>query len=314
MSEQLYTMTGLSFPSSDGIHTVAGYLYQPKEGQPRGIVQLSHGMIDYVGRYEELAAYLTAQGYIFAGNDHLGHGRTAVPAEDLGFFAERGGVDFLLRDLHQMNKLLREKFPDLPIVLFGHSMGSFLARLYAAKYPHTISALIIHGTGGSNPALPAGMALAAIVSAFRGGRHRSKMIASLAFAGYNSKFPKEEGENAWLTRDCARVADRPTDPFANYTFTVSGYRDLFRMVGGCNAKSWYADFPKSLRTLVISGDADPVGAYGKGPREVYGKLLVAGCRDVRLKLYDGARHELFNETNREQVYADLLAFLEGSQA
>ena len=136
-------------------------------------------------------------------------------------------------------------------------------------------------------------------------------IATMAFAGYNSRFPKEEGQNAWLTRDVARVAGRDSDPFTNFTFTVSGYRDLFRMVGACNAKSWFARYPKSMRTLVISGDADPVGNYGKGPDYVYQKLLVAGCRDVTLKLYEGARHELFNETNRDEVFADLLAFLKG---
>ena len=124
-----YNYQEISFPSSDGKNTVRGYIYTPKNVTARGVVQLSHGMIDYVGRYEALADYLTSKGYIFAGNDHLGHGATAASPEDLGFFAERDGYKYVIEDLYRMNKLLRDTFPALPLVLMGHSMGSFIARL-----------------------------------------------------------------------------------------------------------------------------------------------------------------------------------------
>ena len=129
----------MSFPSRDGIHTVVADIYTPKSRNIRGVVQLSHGMIDYVGRYEELADYLTGLGFVFAGNNHLGHGKTAADASDLGFFASSSGVEMLIKDLHTMNRYLRECYPGVPVIMLGHSMGSFLARLYTVKYPHSIT-------------------------------------------------------------------------------------------------------------------------------------------------------------------------------
>ena len=133
----------------------------------------------------------------------------------------------------------------------------------------------------------------------------------MAFGSYNSRFPKEEGANAWLTRDVARVACRDTDEFTSFKFTVSGYIDLFNMLGLSNAKSWYKAYPKSLPTMIMSGDMDPVGNYGKGPRHVYKQLMINGADNVTLKTYEDARHELFNEFNSQQVYADILAWIEG---
>lgn len=304
-----YRKEDFFFPSSDGKHNIHAEEYIP-EGEIRAVVQLSHGMIDYVTRYEGIAERLTKYGYVFAGNDHLGHGGSAGERDDLGFFAEGGGADYVIRDVKRMNEILREKYPGLPLFVMGHSMGSFIARCFVARYPDAADALIIHGTGGTNPLLPFGKFITALTEFFHGGRHRSKMLNSLAFGAYNKHFDPAEGENAWLTRDGARVAGRNDDPYTNYCFTVSAYRDLFRFVGMSNCKKWYRDYPKSLPTLIVSGDMDPVGNYGKGPEEVYNKLRKAGCADVSLKLYPGARHELFNETNREEVFDDIQSFLD----
>ena len=143
-----YTLSTVTFKSSDGKNTIYGRIYTPSSGIVRGVVQLSHGMVDHTGRYEALAAHLAAHGYVLAGNDHLGHGGSVADESDFGFFADRGGLDLVLRDLHAMNRLLREKFPGIKPVIMGHSMGSFLSRLYVVKYPHTVSGHIIHGTGG----------------------------------------------------------------------------------------------------------------------------------------------------------------------
>lgn len=304
-----YRKEDFFFPSSDGKHNIHAEEYIP-EGEIRAVVQLSHGMIDYVSRYEGIAERLTKYGYVFAGNDHLGHGGSAGGRDELGFFAEGGGADFVIRDVKRMNEILREKYPGLPLFVIGHSMGSFIARCFIARYPDAADALIIHGTGGTNPLLPFGKFITAVTELFRGGHHRSRLLNSLAFGAYNKRFDPEEGENAWLTRDGARVAGRGNDPYTSYCFTVSAYRDLFRFVGMSNCKRWYRDYPKSLPTLIISGDMDPVGNYGKGPEEVYNRLLKAGCTDVSLKLYPGARHELFNETNREEVFDDIQSFLD----
>lgn len=306
-----YNMTTLRFPSSDGKNSVYAEIYEPAYGEIRGILQLSHGMTDYVGRYEALAAYLTDAGFVFAGNCHLGHGRTASTPEDFGFFADKGGVDYLIDDLHLMNIQLKKKYPNVPIVIMGHSMGSFLSRLYVKKYPTDVVGHIIHGTGGPMPViLPMGKALARLVALLKGKRHRSKFIASMAFLGYNSKFDKSEGRHAWLTRDGELIAGRDEDSYSNFIFTVSAYLDLFTMVGKSNSREWFKSYPKDLKTLIMSGDMDPVGNYGKGPKYVYKHLLLSGSVATDIKLYEGARHELFNEICREEAFSDILKFLE----
>lgn len=306
-----YTHSEITFPSRDGIHTVVADIYVPIKGAVRGVVQLSHGMIDYVGRYEELADFLTGAGFVFAGNNHLGHGKTAGEESELGFFASSDGVELVIKDLHTMNKYLRSAYPEVPVIMLGHSMGSFLARLYTVKYSHTVKGVIINGTAGKNPVLPFGKALVSMLKLIRGEKYRSKLVAGLAFSGYNSKFPKSDGVNAWLTRDIDRVASRESDPYTSYIFTLSAYGDLFRMLGECNKASWFAAYPKEMPTLIVSGDMDPVGSYGKGPDFVYKQLLLTGCHDITFKLYEGARHELFNETNRAEYFRDILDWLEG---
>ena len=307
-----YNYNEIQFASSDGKNTVFAEIYTPKIRSAKAVIQLSHGMIDYVTRYEGLADYLTGQGYIFAGNHHLGHGKTAASDDDLGYFAEDGGITFLLKDLHAMNRYLRSEFPALPVVMLGHSMGSFLARLYAEKYSNSIAGLIIHGTSGPNRLMPIGRMLACAKKASKGGRYRSGTVATLAFGGYNSHCTPEEGEWAWLSRDNARIAGRSSDKFTSFTFTLAGYIDLFNMLGRCNSPEWFASYPKDMPTLIMSGADDPVGAYGKGPTYVYKHLLIERCSNVTLKLYEGARHELFNETNREEVFADLVGWLDGA--
>ena len=301
-----YAFSEISFPSADGKSTVHGEIYTPISGEIRGVIQLSHGMIDYVGRYSLVAEFFTSHGYVFAGNDHLGHGKTAATDSDLGYFADDDG------DLHTMNKHLRATYQGVPIILMGHSMGSFLSRLYVERHPHSISAHIIHGTGGPNPLLPFGKALAKWKTFFRGKKYRSKTLAALAFSGYNARFDKSEGQNAWLTRDGAMVSGRSSDRLTNYVFTISAYADLFKMVGDSNSKAWFEQYPKELPTLVISGADDPVGNFGRGPDYVYKQLMVSGVGDVSLKLYEGARHELFNEINRQEVFEDMLVWIEGA--
>ena len=306
-----YTVSEISFPSKDGIHTISAEIYIPVGREPVGIVQLAHGMQDYVARYEWLADFLAGEGYIFAGHHHLGHGKSAGSEEDFGFFAEGGGIDYLIGDMHTMNKHLRETYPTLPLVIMGHSMGSFITRLYITEHPHSMRGVIIHGTGGPNPLLPLGKLLTKLIIATKGGRHKSALIDKLAFGSYNSKFPKSEGENAWLTREVSAVATRAEDKYSNFRFTASAYLDLFTMLDRCNKREWFAAYPKDLPTLIMSGDMDPVGDYGKGPDYVYKQLLIAGCSRVDVKSYEGARHELFKETNREEVFSDMLSFIKG---
>jgi alpha-beta hydrolase superfamily lysophospholipase len=306
-----YNFNEYRFPSSDGKNTIYAEIYTPKNVQPQGIVQLAHGMIDYTGRYTALAAFLTSHGFIFAGHHHLGHGKSVSSPEDFGFFAERDGYKYVIEDVHLMNKHLHKSYPNLPVILLGHSMGSFISRLYAEEYPSSISGLIIHGTGGPNPLVGVGKLLAKLIRSFYGPRHRSELINKIAFGSYNSKYPKEEGHNAWLTRDLDKVADRDTNEFTSFKFTTSGYIDLFTFLAGCNSKAWFKNYPKSLPTIIMSGDMDPVGNYGNGPHYVYKQLMIGGAENVTFKIYEGARHELFNETNADEVFEDILAWISG---
>ena len=305
-----YIHKELTFLSSDGKNTIHAELFVPSDNNVRGVVQISHGMMDYVGRYKGLADALCSAGYALAGNDHLGHGDSVKTPDDYGFFASKNGYVYVIDDVKKMNDLIRKEFPGVPVTLLGHSMGSFIARLYAAKYRNSIDALIIHGTAGPNPATGAGKVLVKILRAIKGERHRSKFVCSLADGGYNKGFDPAEGAGAWLTRDPSMVADRVGNPKNDFIFTLAGYEDLFTMLGSCNSKQWFVDFPTSLRTLVVSGEKDPVGGFGKGVRYVYDNLKNNGA-NVELKLYPEARHELFMETNRDEVFADLIAWLGG---
>ena len=305
-----YIHKDITFPSSDGKNTIHAELFVPSDNNIRGVVQIAHGMMDYVGRYALMADALCSSGFVLAGNDHLGHGDSVSTSEDYGFFASKDGYKYVIDDVKGMNDLLRKEFPGVPVVLLGHSMGSFISRLYAVKYPESIEGLIIHGTAGPNPATGAGKLLVKLLRAIKGERHRSKFVCSLADGGYNKGFDPSEGDGAWLTRDPSMVADRVGNPKNDFIFTLAGYEDLFTVLGACNHKDWFGCFPKALPTLVISGESDPVGGFGKGVRYVYDNLKKHGA-DVGLKLYEGARHELFNETNRDEVFSDLIDWLGG---
>lgn len=302
----MYNGEALSFLSADGVHNIHAEIYTP-EAEPSAVIQIAHGMCDHIGRYKVLIEALLASGFAVCGSDHLGHGLSAS-AEERGYFAEKDGRHLVIEDLYSMNKIARERFPGKPVVILGHSMGSFLARLFVAKYPDAADAAIIHGTGGPNPLLPIAKLLAKTLMLFRGKKHRSKFLAALTFVGYNSKFPKEEGSSAWLSRDLELVRSL-ADERVGFVFTVSAYLELYRMLGESNSKKWFSEYPKEKPTLIVSGDMDPVGDYGRGPTFVYKKLMLSGAKDVTLKLYPGARHELFNETNRDELFRDLAAWI-----
>ena len=304
-----YIHRDITFPSSDGKNTIHAELFVPSDNNIKGVVQIAHGMMDYIGRYKGMADALCKAGYALAGNDHLGHGDSVATPEDYGFFASRGGYNYVIDDVKKMNDLIRKEIPGVPVVLLGHSMGSFISRLYAVKYSDSIDGLIIHGTAGPNPATGAGLLLVKLLRAIKGERYRSKFVCSLADGGYNKSFDPAEGSGAWLTRDPSQVADRVGNPKNDFIFTLAGYKDLFNFLGDCNSSRWFRQFPKNLPTLVISGAEDPVGGFSKGVRYVYENLNKQGA-NVELKLFEGARHELFNETNREDVFTYLIAWLE----
>ena len=264
-------------------------------------------MCEYIGRYSDFAGFMAQNGYIVCGNDHLGHGATSDGGTD-GYFGEKDGRHFVLRDLHRMNSFICKKYPGLPLILLGHSMGSFFARMYAITYPETLNALIIMGTGGPVAITGVGIALTELLTKLRGAKYRSKLINNMAFGQYCKKIPSPKTPYDWITRDNKIVRAYAADPKCTFVFTVSAFHELMCMMRDVNQPQWAQKVDKRLPVSLFSGAMDPVGDYGSGVRTVYEMLKRAGVQDLELHLYDGARHEVLNETNRGQVYQDILSW------
>ena len=295
-------------PSTDGIHDLAGKVYVPDQ-TPVGVLHVLHGMTEHIARYDTFMREMAEAGYITCGYDHLGHGNTAADPSELGFIAEKGGHDLLLRDVKAFSDAVRAEYgKDLPYILMGHSMGSFIARLAAEKYvrPHK---LIIMGTGGPNPIAGGGLALIGVIKTFKGPRHVSPFIDKMAFGGYNKRFDDGDSDpRAWLTKDGGVREKYANDPFCNYKFTVSAMGDLIRLTKNANRGAWFKSLPAGLPILLVSGHDDPVGDFGKGVETVCERLQKAG-HPVTCHLYDGYRHEILNDASHDRVVADILDFL-----
>ena len=297
------------FDSSLPGHKIAGYIVTCPDVAPHAILQITHGMAEYWLRYRAFADFMAQHGYVVCGHDHLGHGATSGDSGDDGFFAPKDGRNYVLQDVHAMTQLIKSRYPWLPLVLFGHSMGSFFARWAVETWPDAQTAAVFCGTGGENPAAPAGIALTSIIGAFRGVRYKSKMVDNMAFGTYLKRIPNAKTSFDWLSTNEQNVADYIKDPKCGYLFSVSAFHEMMTVVKHVNTDAWAAGMPKALPMLVVAGAEDPVGNYGAGPQEVADRLKKAGAQKVLCKLYPGLRHEILNEINREEVYEDLYRWL-----
>ena len=280
------------------------------DGDPTAVVQVSHGMAEHSARYARLAEALTGDGYVVYAHDHRGHGRTAGDG-DHGYLADRDGWDTVVGDLRTVTDQARSEHPDLPVFLLGHSMGSFLARAYVIEDSRALAGLVLSGTGGDPGLLGrVGAGVAAAEARVRGRRHRSGLMNQLTFGQYNAAFTPTRTEFDWLSRDAAEVDAYVADPRCGEVFTSGFYADLLGGLGPINDPRRVAAVRRDLPILLLSGDQDPVGDAGKGPNAVAQQYRESGVVDVRCHLYPGARHEIFNETNRDEVTADLLRWLD----
>ncbi len=252
---------------------------------------------------------MAQNGYVVCGNDHLGHGVTSSGANGTdGFFAEKDGCGHVLRDLNRMNGLAREAYPGLPLILLGHSMGSFFARAYAVRYPDTLDALVLSGTGGPNPMAGVGAVLTKWIGKLKGAKHRSQFLNNMAFGQYLKRVENPATPYDWISRDAQIVAKYAADEKCTFIFTASAFHDLMTILRAVSSPEWASGIAKTLPVALFAGDMDPVGDYGRGVQTVYRMLQDAGVEDVSIRLYPGARHEILNETNRAEVYADILAW------
>lgn len=301
-----------SFPSKDGRHTCFASLWLPGELPPRGMVQIVHGVAEYVGRYDRFARFLASHGYAVCGEDHLGHGRTGGADGPFGYFGPRGGWELVTGDIRQLRLRMGDRLPGVPYFLLGHSMGSFLTRTYLCRYPGTVDGAILSGTGQESALLVGGgKALAGLIAHLKGPQAVSPLVNSLSLGAYNKKFKPNRTGADWISRDEKVVDAYLRDPWCTFTPTVGMFRDMLGGLQYIASPAALVQMDPETPVYLFSGDQDPVGSFGKGVRKVYGYFEKQGVRDLTMKLYPGGRHEMLNELNREEVYGDVLRWLDG---
>ncbi len=300
-----------TYLSADGKTKIHAVEWKPDQGEPTAVLQIVHGMVEFIGRYEEFAEYLTERGFAVVGHDHLGHGASVASKEDYGFFSEKNGNAAVLRDIHHLKKLTEKTCGDLPYYMLGHSMGSFLLRQYLCLRGGEIDGAVIMGTGTKPvPLLKLGRVLCrALKEAIFGWHHRSLLIDRMAFGGYNKHFKPARTTADWLTKDEAIVDRYLADERCTFRFTLNGYYNLFYSMETASRKSSLRRMPRDLPVLFVAGSEDPVGDFGIGVKLVENRFRKAGMERVTRKLYDTDRHEILNETDRGAVYEDLYNWL-----
>lgn len=304
------TFKDFYFNSSTGKNKIHARMCVP-DAEPRAIVQIIHGIAEYIGRYDEFMSFLADNGIIAVGTDHLGHGKSIESEEQTGFFAYDNGWDYVVRDEEVLRLAMHENYPELPIIVFGHSMGSFMTRTLLIRYPDAFNAAIISGTGNQGAALVnGGLFMGNLVTGLRGAHHYSKFLNNLAFGSYNKIYENPKTEYDWLSRDEANVQKYIDDPLCGFIPSCSLFRDMMTGVKFITNKKNLTAMNKDMPVYFMSGDMDPVGECGKGVQKAYNNFLEAGMKDVSIKLYPGGRHEMLNEINKDEVYADILAWLD----
>ena len=280
--------------------------------QAVAVLMVTHGMAEYGGVYEDYASFMAEHGYVVVVQDHLGHGRSVAEGEDFGYFGN-GGCHNLVMDMKKLHTMLRDDYEPLPFFLFGHSMGSFLARTYMARFGGDMKAAVFMGTSAGSGKIMAGLQQRALQMLIRrkGPKGHDPLPEKLSTGAYNKSFAPNRTANDWVSSDEEEVDRYTRDPLCGFPLTVSGYRDVAKLLDQVNQSLWYQRIPKDTPMLLISGEQDPVGDFGKGVRKVYERMKKVGCQ-VQLKLYPSVRHALITEKNRQEVFGDLLAILEGA--
>ncbi len=279
------------------------------EGEIRAVLQLTHGMVEYIDRYHDFAVFMADNEFAVIGHDHLGHGRSVTSSDKLGYFCDKNGYEIVIEDIFKITQEAHMRWPEKRLFLLGHSMGSFMTRRFLALHASSVSGAVIMGTGF----IPAGLAglghfLATMTAFFRGPYYRSKFLTGLALGGNNKAFEPARTPNDWLSRNTENVDKYQADPLCGYMFTASAYKDFFKFIGLVSREDSFENLPASLPLLITSGELDPVGGKNACPKvkAVYNRY---GLNDVTVRMYPEDRHEILNEIDRDVVYRDLLAWM-----
>ncbi|MDO4260955.1 MAG: alpha/beta hydrolase [Eubacteriales bacterium] len=291
--------------SVDGIHMIHGYRWYDTQKAYRGAVQLVHGMLEYIERYDELAKYLAERGYFVIGHDHLGHGDSVRDQEELGYVGDQGAV-LWLRDMEQIRRMAVSYAPKVPYIMIGHSMGSFLVRRYLIYHGNRVDGAVIMGTGQQSPLLVKTGLLVAYLDMMRSGpKGHSRLLNNLTCEGYAKRYPDNRSTGSWMSRDPQVLIEALQDGRRNFAFTLNAYEALLRTVEEAVDPRRAAKMPRDLPLLLLAGDEDPVGDNGKGVRRFERMLKKIGMKNVTCMIYPEGRHELINDLEKEQVLRDI---------
>lgn len=275
------------------------------EGEVKAVFQMIHGMAEYIERYHAFAVFLAERGILVVGHDHLGHGTSVTDESQLGYFYQPNGNQCVISDIHALRMQTQTKYKNVPYFMMGHSMGSFLLRQYLGNYAEGVSGAIVMGTGDQPAiALKGGKLVCKLLAAWKGWHHRSKFVNSLAVGAYEKKLGL-----GWLSANQDNVDVYAKDPLCGFVFTVNGFYHMFDGMDKMNRQEKSGKIPKELPMFFVAGEEDPVGNFGKGVVKVFERYKKQGAKNVSLKLYPKDRHEILNESDREQVYEDLFAWL-----
>lgn len=302
----------MSFLSKNGRTTIHAVKWLPENGEYRAILQITHGMVEFIERYRPFAEYLTERGFMVVGHDHLGHGASVNSEEEWGYFAENPS-DTLVADMHQLRTQIQGQNPGIPYFMLGHSMGSYMLRKYLCIHNENLTGAIIMGTGCMPDAsMKFAMGLCKVMAAFRGWNYRSKLMQSFSYSKPYKKYDLygKDYTNSWLSKNVENVKEYYADPRCTFLFTLNGYYGLMEAVLFDNQMDNIRKVPGDLPIFLVSGEQDPVGDLGEGVKKVYGKLKEAGIKDLTYKLYENDRHEILNETDRQQVFSDIYEWMD----
>ncbi|MCJ7771876.1 MAG: alpha/beta hydrolase [Desulfobacterales bacterium] len=299
-----------TFQADDGTKIFYHQWLPEEKESSKAIVQIAHGMAEHSERYSRFAEALTKKGFAVYANDHRGHGQTAGSLENVGYFADENGWNLVIEDMRTLTETIKSNHPNMPIFLFGHSMGSFLSRNYIFHYGNDIQGVILSGTGGDPGLLgKIGNFVAKRESKNKGKKYRSPLLKKLSFGKFNNAFKPNRTDFDWLSRDTAEVDKYVADPYCGGDFTAGFYEDLLSGLAVVNNFKNTLKVPKDLPIYLFSGDKDPVGNNTKGVKQIFIAYQKAGIKDVTCKFYKDGRHEMLNEINREEVFKDIIEWL-----
>ncbi|TQZ39395.1 alpha/beta hydrolase [Clostridioides difficile] len=301
--------TNFTFKGEEGLDIYTYKWEDENIKKPKAVIQIAHGMAETAQRYETFAKVLTKNGYIVYINDHRGHGKTAKIIENVGHLAEKEGFRCLVEDMYTLTNIIKKENEDLPIYLFGHSMGSFASQRYIMDYSNNLSGLILCGSNGKQGII---LNLAHLIINREikkyGRRSKSNKINNLIFGGEIIR-RNEKTKFDWLSRDKEQVEKYINDPFCGVVCSCGFFYDLVQGLKEIEDKENLKKVPLDIPIYIISGDKDPIGKNGKGVLRLRDRYIKLGVKDVTCKLYKDGRHELLNEINREEVFEDLICWL-----